>query len=150
MCSPSATSAIEPNNKPPTISAIIMKLHSAITVQVRRSLRSWPSPRKTWLWRLASCSVIGAAACREARRLFEVRLHRLDQFLGAAAAFGIPRRIDDMQADVVFDYLGHQARKRAARRDDQMQNGGAAFFFFERALNRFDLTAHPLDPVQEL
>src|SRR5262249_40693637 len=48
MCKPSATSAIEPNRMPPAISAIIMKLHSAITNQVRRSLRSWPSPRKTW------------------------------------------------------------------------------------------------------
>jgi hypothetical protein len=31
-----------------------MRPHSTITVQVRRSLRSWASPRKTWLWRLAS------------------------------------------------------------------------------------------------
>src|SRR5277367_4667064 len=50
MCRPSAMSAIEPNSQPPTISAAIMAAQSQITAQVRRSLFSWPSPRKTWLW----------------------------------------------------------------------------------------------------
>src|ERR1700688_4414957 len=50
MCRPSATSAIEPNSRPPAISAIIMAPHSQITAHVLRSLFSWPSPRKTWLW----------------------------------------------------------------------------------------------------
>ena len=39
MCSPSAISASEPNSAPPTISAIIMTVQSAITAQVRRSAR---------------------------------------------------------------------------------------------------------------
>ncbi len=50
MCSPSATSAMEPNIKPPTISAIIIAPQSQITAQVRRSLASCVSPRKAWLW----------------------------------------------------------------------------------------------------
>ena len=39
--------AIEPNRKPPTISAIIMTPQSQITVHVLRSLFSCPSPRNT-------------------------------------------------------------------------------------------------------
>src|SRR5882672_551643 len=51
MCQPSASSAIEPNSVPPTISATIMAAVSPTTAQVRRSLRSWAAPRKTWSWR---------------------------------------------------------------------------------------------------
>ena len=49
MCRPSATRAIEPNSKPPTISSAIIAPHSQITAHFRRSDLSWPSPRKTWL-----------------------------------------------------------------------------------------------------
>src|SRR5260370_36093685 len=51
MCQPSASSAIEPNIVPPAISTTIMAAVSATTAQVRRSLRSWAAPRKTWSWR---------------------------------------------------------------------------------------------------
>src|SRR5665213_475285 len=58
ICSPSAISAIEPKSAPPTISAAIMQPQSAITPQVRRSLRAWCSPRKTCSWlKLATDSV---------------------------------------------------------------------------------------------
>jgi len=46
MCRPSAMSATEPNQMPPTISAIIMRVQSTMTAQVLRSLRSCVSPRK--------------------------------------------------------------------------------------------------------
>ena len=45
ICKPSATSAIEPNRKPQTISAIIMTVQSTITIQVRRSACSCLAPR---------------------------------------------------------------------------------------------------------
>src|SRR6516225_4193859 len=135
---------------PPAISAIIMKLHSAITNQVRRSLRSWPSPRKTWLWRLGMPSITIPAPYPPCRRSLQIGLHRLDQFLSAAAALGVARRIDNVQPNMVFDHLGHKARKRAARCDDEMQHIGTALFVFERALDRFDLAAHPSHAVQEL
>src|SRR5882757_4100594 len=51
MCQPSASSAIEPKSVPPAISATIMTAVSPTTAQVRRSLRSWAAPRKTWSWR---------------------------------------------------------------------------------------------------
>ena len=75
--------------------------------------------------------------------LLQVSLHRLDQLIGAAAALGVFDRIDDVEADMVLDHLGHQARQRAARGDDQMQYGGAALFVLERAFDRFDLATHP-------
>src|SRR5260221_5115317 len=51
MCQPSASSAIEPKIVPPAISTTIMAAVSPTTAQVRRSLRSWAAPRKTWSWR---------------------------------------------------------------------------------------------------
>jgi hypothetical protein len=82
--------------------------------------------------------------------LLQVRLHRFDQFLGAARSLGIPRRVDDMGLDMVFDHLGHEAVQGAARRDDQVQHRRAALLLLERALDRLDLAAHAADPIQEL
>src|ERR1700722_5444649 len=80
----------------------------------------------------------------------EVGLHGLDQLLGTAFPLGILDRIDDMQPDMVFNHFSHQAVHGAARRDDKMQHAGAAFFILERAFDRFDLTAHAADPVEQL
>lgn len=49
MCSPSATSASEPNSVPPTISAIIIAVHKPMTIHVFRSLRACAAPRNAWL-----------------------------------------------------------------------------------------------------
>ncbi len=72
MCIPSATSAIEPNIRPPAISPIIIAPQSAITAQVRRSLFSWPSPRNTWLCvgvnSIEPCVITGLISSRCARR----------------------------------------------------------------------------------
>ena len=54
MCQPSASSAIEPKIAPPAISTTIIAAVSPTTSQVRRSLRSWAAPRKTWSWRQSS------------------------------------------------------------------------------------------------
>ncbi len=40
-------SAIDPNTRPPMISATIITPQSQITAHVLRSLFSWPSPRNT-------------------------------------------------------------------------------------------------------
>src|SRR5580692_4596824 len=143
MCKPSATSAIEPNSRPPMISATIMTAQSAITAQVRRSFLSWPSPRKTWLWLAVDMTLVLAAS-------LQVGLHGLDQLFGTARPLGVFHRVDDVEADMVFDHFGHQAVHGAARRDDQMQHRGAALLAFERALDRFDLAAHAADAVEQL
>src|SRR4029077_7582890 len=143
MCRPSATSAIEPNSRPPTISATIMTVQSAITAQVRRSFLSWPSPRKTWRWPDADVPFMSPPS-------LQVSLHRLDQFLGAARPLGVLRRVDDVEADMILDHFGHQAVHGAARGDDQMQHRGAALLVLERALDRLDLAAHAADPVEQL
>src|ERR1043166_5869649 len=54
MCQPSASSAIEPYTMPPAISATIIVAVRPTTAHVRRSLRSWAVPRKTWSWRQSS------------------------------------------------------------------------------------------------
>src|SRR5262249_720469 len=54
MCSPSAISATEPNQMPPTISTTIITAQIAMTIRVLRALWSCASPKKTWLWRCAS------------------------------------------------------------------------------------------------
>src|SRR5580704_17471040 len=143
MCSPSATSAIEPNISPPMISATIMKPHSQITSQVRRSLASWPSRRKTWGWASDWMSVM-------LRGSLQIGLHGLDQLFGAAHPLGVLDGLDHVLADVVLHHLGHQAVHGAACRDDQMQHGGAALLVLQRALDRLDLAAHPPDPVEQL
>jgi hypothetical protein len=54
MCTPSATTAIDPKIVPPTISMTIMAAVSATTDQVRRSCCSCFSPRNTCGWRHGS------------------------------------------------------------------------------------------------
>jgi hypothetical protein len=54
MCRPSAISATEPNQTPPTISAAIIAVQTVMTAQVFRSLRSCASPKNTWEWRKSS------------------------------------------------------------------------------------------------
>jgi hypothetical protein len=51
---------------------------------------------------------------------------------------------------VIFDHLGHEAIYGAAGRDDQVQNGSAALLARNSALERFDLTAHAPNSLQEL
>src|SRR5665213_1142431 len=58
MCKPSATSAIDPNRKPPTISASIIAPQSQITAHVLRSLFSCPSPRNTWLCKAGAAPLL--------------------------------------------------------------------------------------------
>jgi hypothetical protein len=53
MCQPSASSAIDPNTVPATISTTIMAAVSHITCRVRRSATGLLKS-KTWLWGSAS------------------------------------------------------------------------------------------------
>ena len=93
----------------------------------------------------ASALLLAALAYSYARR------HANDErfSFGTARAFGVLRRIDDMQPDVILDHLGHQAVHGAARGDDQVQDGGAAFLVLERAFDRLDLAAHAPDPIKQ-
>jgi hypothetical protein len=88
---------------------------------------------------------------RSDSRLLQVSLNYVDQLFGAAgagAAFTV--RIDDVDADVILDYLRHQAVHRAARGHDQVKDVGASFFLVDRTFERFDLSAYAANPVQEL
>jgi len=81
--------------------------------------------------------------------LFQVGLDHADQLFRAFGLGGIafPRRVDDMNANVVLDNLRDQAIQGAARRYDQMEHICAAFFLFERPLDGLDLTSDPPHPV---
>src|ERR1051325_8007281 len=149
MCRPSAMSAIEPNMRPPTISAAIMRVHSTITAQVRRSLRACPAPRKTWL-----CARPEATRSTSLMRasLLQVRVHHVDQLLGRLGVerYGVLLRPDQVIAHVILDHLGHQPGDRAADADDLMHPRLAAGLVAERALERLDLPAYAPHPREQL
>src|ERR1700751_1352234 len=120
MCRPSATSAIEPKTSPPMISATIMRLHSTMTNQVRRSLRSWPAPRNT-----CGCAE-GGAVSLVLMIAPQVRLHRIDELSGATRPRRIAGGMCQGQPQMILDYFRHEPVHGPAGRHDQMQHGGAA------------------------
>src|SRR3954468_18208666 len=133
MCKPSATRANEPNRAPPTISATIMKAQSQITAQVRRSARSWFSPRKTWL--CPSADTAGFASAM-AKILFQVGVNDFDQLLGG---IGIERirilfRINQMGADMILDHLRHQPGDGATNPGNHVHDPVTPHLAFEGAL----------------
>src|ERR1700756_4829417 len=118
MCRPSATSASEPKRLPPTISAPIIALHSAMTIQVLRSLSSWAAPRKMW-----SCPAPKAASSKLLMFLsFEVAMDYFDKLLGSAAGFVSRFRIDKVGSDVVFEYHSEQPIHRASTTRDLLEH----------------------------
>lgn len=73
------------------------------------------------------------------------------QFLGSersGVALG-QQRINQMLANMVFDYLGDEAVERAPARSRLLKDAGAFFFLFDGALDRFDLPPDALETVQE-
>src|SRR5215469_16680512 len=95
MCRPSATSAIEPKMRPPTISATIMAPHSQITAQVLRSLFSCSAPRK-----LCECRSDAAVPLVLFMAIsIEIGSNHFEQLIGS---------IDQTRTHVVLDHLGHQ------------------------------------------
>jgi hypothetical protein len=77
-------------------------------------------------------------------------LHGFDQLLRTSPALAVLGGIDHVQANVVFDYFGHEAVDAATRRDNQVQDGSATLFTRNGALERFDLAAHAPDAMEEL
>src|SRR5947209_17944151 len=110
MCSPSATSAIEPNARPPKISAIIIAVHSQITAQVLRSLRSWPAPRKLWECRKAAVPASVMTNPWQILALLQISTHHVEQLLRGVLfqRAGMRNLIDQVGANVILDHLGHQ------------------------------------------
>src|ERR1700722_9955409 len=106
MCIPSATRAIEPNIRPPPISASIIAPQSQITAHVLRSLFSWPSPRNTWVWR---CGVTFVASLIWAS--FQVGANNFNQVCGASGALriNVGVGVHNVVADVIFHHLDGQA-----------------------------------------
>src|SRR5271154_5708475 len=102
MWSPSATRAIEPNIRPPTISAIIMAVQSQITSQVLRSLFSCPSPRNTWLWKvgLGALSLIANLTSDKCER-FRVVARLLRRSMPSDRV-----GIDKVHSHMVVDHFG--------------------------------------------
>ncbi|CAG9268140.1 hypothetical protein PUN4_550184 [Paraburkholderia unamae] len=145
MCRPSATSASEPKRLPPTISATIIALHSAITIHVLRSLSSWAAPRKIW-----SCPAPKAASSNLLMFLsLEVAVDNFDQLLFPAAMIVVGFRVDEMGADMVLEHHGEQAVHRAAAARDELQHIHAAAFILKRALDGLDLSLDAAHPVKQ-
>src|ERR1700730_5245361 len=149
MCRPSAISANEPNRLPPTISTSIIAEQSAITAQVFRSFRAWPSPRKMWLWaagRSRSSGLVMSAAS------LEVAMDHVDQLVCGLAVerAGVRLAVDQVRADVVLDHDGQEPVDGAAARRNQVHDLCTASLAFERALDGLDLPVDSTDPVQQL
>src|SRR5271154_2755228 len=140
---PSATSAIEPKRRPPTISAISIAPQSQMTAQVLRSLFSCPSPRKMWLCSDPVLSLIGTSLQIGANHVQEffrrLDVQRLGMFFG----------VDEMRAHMILDHFGHQARGRSAHGGDQVHDLFAAGLFVERAFDRFHLAADAAHAAEE-
>jgi hypothetical protein len=81
--------------------------------------------------------------------LFQVGLDHIDQLFRAFGLGGIafPRRVDDMNSNVVLDDLCDQAIQGAACRYDEMEHVRAGFLLFECPLNGLDLASDPAHPV---
>ena len=111
MCRPSATRAMEPNSRPPTISSSIIALQSQMTAQVRRSDASCPSPRKMWLCPVGSCVRISAMV----GLLLRIRADDIEELLdgvrGQRARMQLG--IHEVGPDVVLDHLGREAHVAA-------------------------------------
>src|SRR5258708_5766968 len=148
MCRPSATSAMEPNSRPPTISAIIMAPQSQITAHVLRSLFSCPSPRNTCWWKGEGVMLLRSIMAPS----FQISA---DDFEQALRRFGIqgPRMllgIDQMRAHMILDDLGHQTGHGTARSGDEMHDLLTAGLTVEGALDGFGLTLDAAHPRQQL
>src|SRR5580698_2396192 len=106
MCKPSATSAIDPNSRPPMISTHIIAPHSQITAQVLRSLCPWSLPKKTCSWNdgsmvsvsmfIASSLQIGSDDVQQLFRSISVERTRMSL------------RIDQMRAHMVLHHFSHE------------------------------------------
>jgi hypothetical protein len=62
---------------------------------------------------------------------------------------GMPRRVDQVHPDVVFDYFRHQASDRTPRTSDQLQDLSAAQSLVKCPLDSLDLPANATHPVQQ-
>lgn len=73
----------------------------------------------------------------EALRLPQIRTHHVDQLLiklQMSARVGLPRRINGMHADVVFNNLDHQTIEGAAGACNELHNVSTADFLLVRGL----------------
>jgi len=79
-------------------------------------------------------------------------LLRESDFVGAARllAVGIALRSHDVETNVVFHHLRHEAVHGAAGRGDELQNLSALDLALERPLDRLDLAAQATDAIKKL
>src|SRR5665213_146475 len=148
MCKPSAMRAIEPNNKPPTISAIIMAPQSQITAHVLRSLVSCSAPRNTWLWKGEGASLLGSIMAPS----FQIGADHLEEVFRRVLVQS-PRmfvRVDEMCAHMILNHLGHETGHGAARAGDEMHHLVTSRFSVEGALDSLDLALDAAHARQQL
>ena len=83
---------------------------------------------------------------------FQILMHDIDEFLGRGDLRGIARlaRIEHVLANVVFNDLRDKAVQGAAAGGGLLQDGGTFVIRIDGAFDRFDLTAHALETIQEL
>jgi len=83
---------------------------------------------------------------------FQILMHDVDELLGGGDLRRIARLawIDHVLANVVFNDLRDKAVQGAATGGGLLQYGGAFVIRIDGAFDRFDLTTHALETIQEL
>jgi hypothetical protein len=78
-------------------------------------------------------------------------MHDIDEFLGRRDLRGVTRLagIDHVFSDVVLNELRDKAIQRAAAGGGLLQDRGTFIVRIDGAFDRFDLTAHAFDAIQQ-
>ena len=78
-------------------------------------------------------------------------MHDIDEFFGRSDLRSIARltRVDHVLANVVLDDLRDKTVQGAAAGGGLLQDGGTFVIRIDGAFDRFDLTAHALETIQE-
>jgi len=85
-------------------------------------------------------------------RLFEIRLHHVDEFLCSPRSLRrrLVVRVNDVEADMSLDDLGHEPVDGATARGDRLQDRRAVFLLLEQPFDGVDLAADTTESVQQL
>jgi len=82
--------------------------------------------------------------------LLQISTNEVDEVFGELGCDLLLRPVDQMEADVIFKHLRHQAVDAAPDRGKQHQLVAAIGIGFKRALDSIKLPAHLADPLQQL
>ena len=81
-------------------------------------------------------------------RLLQIRPYEVDEFFAEIGGEGHVAVLEEVEADVVFEDLGHEAVDASADCGKEHEDVGAVAIFGESALDSVHLAADALDAVE--